>query len=178
MGAVRLSRPVALPLRLKMALALLEPVAGLRILEVGCAGGALMARLCQRIGTGSVVGVDRSGGALARAARALAGPLAAGRARLVEGDIRQLDPGGPFDRIVAVNFNLFWRGPGDTLHRLARCLAAEGRLVLVLAQPGPGQQARAMAGAKAAVEAAGLEILALEKEPGTGWMVAGTVRRS
>ncbi|MEU4412159.1 SAM-dependent methyltransferase [Nocardia salmonicida] len=114
--------------------------AGELVLELGPGSGASLTRLAARLGTGRIVGVDRSATALARAERRCAAEIAAGRVRLVEGEVAkvgparllaELDPGDRFDLVFAVNVNLFWTGPATTAWSTVReCLAPTGRFWL------------------------------------------------
>ncbi|MFD4439836.1 SAM-dependent methyltransferase [Nocardia sp. NPDC058519] len=114
--------------------------AGERVLELGPGSGASLTRIAARLGSGRIVGVDRSATALAQAERRCAAEIAAGRVRLVEGEIGkvradrlldQLDEGERFDLIFAVNVNLFWTGPATAAwSTMRRCLAPTGRIWL------------------------------------------------
>ncbi|MFC9661165.1 SAM-dependent methyltransferase [Nocardia sp. NPDC127606] len=114
--------------------------AGEHVLEVGPGSGASLTRIAARLGSGRIVGVDRSATALAQAERRCATEIAAGRVRLVDGEIGKvradrlldrLDPGRRFDLIFAVNVNLFWTGPATAAWSTIRaCLAPTGRIWL------------------------------------------------
>ncbi|MEV0688445.1 class I SAM-dependent methyltransferase [Nocardia sp. NPDC050378] len=66
--------------------------AGERVLEVGPGNGASLARMAERLGDGRIVGVERSATALARAGQRCADEIAAGRIRLVAGEIGKIAP--------------------------------------------------------------------------------------
>ncbi|MBC7303495.1 MAG: class I SAM-dependent methyltransferase [Nocardia sp.] len=114
--------------------------AGERVLELGPGSGASLARIAARLGKGRIVGVDRSATALSQAERRCASEIAAGRVRLVQGEIGkvradrlldELDPGQRFDLVFAVNVNMFWTGPATTSWTTMReCLAPSGRIWL------------------------------------------------
>src|SRR5215472_4096585 len=73
---------------------------GMRVLDLGCGPGDSTFSAADLVGPdGSVVGVDRSAEALARA-RLRAGQRGLTQVRFVEGDINNPVPGGPFDAIV------------------------------------------------------------------------------
>jgi ubiquinone/menaquinone biosynthesis C-methylase UbiE len=66
---------------------------GERALDAGCGDGFFTGLLAERLATGETIGLDNSPAFLAAAAERLAAPVAAGRVRLVEGDVNAL----PFD---------------------------------------------------------------------------------
>jgi ubiquinone/menaquinone biosynthesis C-methylase UbiE len=73
---------------------------GMRVLDLGCGAGDVAFVAAGLVGSGgSVVGVDRSADALARA-RLRAGQRGLAQVRFVEGDLDDPAPGGPFDAIV------------------------------------------------------------------------------
>ena len=73
---------------------------GMRVLDIGCGAGDVTFVAAGLVGPdGSVVGVDRSPDALARA-RLRAGQRGLTQVQFIEGDIHDPAPGGPFDAIV------------------------------------------------------------------------------
>lgn len=73
---------------------------GMRVLDLGCGAGDVTFVAADLVGPdGSVVGVDHSPDALARA-RLRAGQRGLAQVRFVEGDLNDPAPGGPFDAIV------------------------------------------------------------------------------
>src|SRR5918912_795093 len=73
---------------------------GARVLELCCGTGRLLVPLAEP--GREIVGLDASEAMLRIAQRKLeqAGPSAAGRARLVRGDVRDFDLGEPFDLAI------------------------------------------------------------------------------
>jgi SAM-dependent methyltransferase len=91
-------RSLAAPTRMILAEAGIRP--GMRVLDLGCGAGDVAFIAAGMVGPdGSVVGVDHSAQALARA-RLRAGQRGLRQVRFVEGDISDPAPGGPFDAIV------------------------------------------------------------------------------
>lgn len=113
--------------------------AGGRVLEVMCGTGRVLVPLAQA-GL-RVAGVDVSGALLAAARERLAAHGLLARAELLEADIRERAPAGPFDlAIVAINSFMHLAGVGDQLAALARVRAAlrpGGLLALDLYNPDP-----------------------------------------
>src|ERR1700733_1671691 len=92
------SRSLAAPTRMILAGAGIRP--GMRVLDLGCGAGDVAFLSADLVGAdGSVVGVDRSLDALARA-RLRAGQRGLAQVQFVEGDVNDPAPGGPFDAIV------------------------------------------------------------------------------
>ncbi|MEN8650944.1 class I SAM-dependent methyltransferase [Streptomyces sp. 21So2-11] len=113
-----------------------------RVLDVGCGRGVAASLICQLLGQGTLLGLDRSAVAVSAAYTRNADPVAAGRAAFRQLALADVEPDAPgvFEKILAVDVNLFWTGPATCeLRILARLLAPEGRLVLCFAPPDPGR---------------------------------------
>jgi SAM-dependent methyltransferase len=102
---------------------------GMRVLDLGCGAGDVTFVAADLVGPdGSVVGVDRSPEALARAQlRARQRGLA--QVRFVEGDIHDPAPGGPFDAIVERLVLWAVPDPAAVLRRQATVLRPGGLVV-------------------------------------------------
>ena len=121
------SRVLAPPTRMIFAEAGIRP--GMRVLDLGCGAGDVTFVAADLVGPdGSVVGVDRSPEALARAQlRARQRGLA--QVRFVEGDIHDPAPGGPFDAIVERLVLWTVPDPAGLLRRQATVLRPGGLVV-------------------------------------------------
>lgn len=78
---------------------------GLRVLEIGCGPGAAAREIARRIGSGYILGIDRSAKAIKQAQTASADEIASGRLsfRLIAVEDFELVPGEiPFDLALAV----------------------------------------------------------------------------
>jgi SAM-dependent methyltransferase len=107
------------------------------LLEIGCGPGVAVALICERLVSGRIVAIDRSATAISRATKRNAGHIAAGKAVLRTVALEELQPsallGGRerFDKIFAMNVNLFWvRSPAKELELLKRLLKPGGALYL------------------------------------------------
>jgi SAM-dependent methyltransferase len=125
------------PERIRWAVDLMEVGPDERLLEIGCGPGVAVAAVCDRLAGGRLVAIDRSATAIDRASRRNAAHIAAGRAVLRTVALEGLDPGtvldGPdrFDKVFAMNVNLFWvRPPTRELALVRRLLAPAGTLYL------------------------------------------------
>ena len=102
---------------------------GMRVLDLGCGAGDVTFVAADLVGPGgSVVGVDHSPEALARA-RLRAGQRGLAQVQFIEGDIHDPAPGGPFDAIV--ERLVLWPvpDPAEVLRRQATVLRPGGLVV-------------------------------------------------
>ena len=105
-------------------LALVRPVPGGRVVDLGCGSGELTAQLHRSLGAAETVGLDSSAAMLQRA-----WPLAGDGLRFQRGDIAAFDAGG-WD-VVFSNAALQWvPDHGWLLPRLAGLLAPGGQLAV------------------------------------------------
>lgn len=128
---------MAVPERVRWAVEQLDPGPDDQLLEIGCGPGVAVALTCERLTGGRIVAIDRSATAIGRATRRNAEHIAAGKAVLLTMALEDLQPadvlGGAerFDKIFAMNVNLFWvRSPTRELDLLKRLLGPDGALYL------------------------------------------------
>ncbi|MEU9956046.1 class I SAM-dependent methyltransferase [Streptomyces sp. NPDC050982] len=133
----------AVPERIRQAVAALDVRAGDRLLEIGCGGGVAVGLIRPLLTTGTITAVDRSATATARAVRRNADSVRDGRATIATAAFTEpgLAAAGladrRFDKIFAINVNLFWTGPAHAELALAtRLLAPRGALYAFYEPPG------------------------------------------
>ena len=120
-------RALAPATRMILAEAGIRP--GMRVLDLGCGAGDVAFVAVGLVGPdGSVVGVDRSPDALARA-RLRAGQRGLAQVQFVEGDVNEPAPGGPFDAIVERLVLWTVPDPAALLRRQAAVLRPGGLVV-------------------------------------------------
>ncbi|MFE5888597.1 class I SAM-dependent methyltransferase [Streptomyces sp. NPDC002285] len=143
------------PERLTWAVENLDLTPGDRVLEIGCGRGVAAALICERLTSGTVTAIDRSATAVEAARRRNEEYVAAGRAVFHTASLEESAfPDASFDRILAVNVNLFWvRAPDRELAALRRWLAPGGALCLCW-EPPDTRRAEEIAGKVAAAVAA------------------------
>lgn len=126
------------PERVRWAMDLLAVTPADHVLEVGCGRGSLVSAVCAELTTGTVVAIDRSPTMIGIAAQRNADHVAAGKAELRVAALATAElPAGTFDKVVALNVNLFWVRPAAAdLQHLAQLLAPAGSLYLVYELPG------------------------------------------
>jgi cyclopropane fatty-acyl-phospholipid synthase-like methyltransferase len=132
------------PERLTRAVEALDVQPEDRILEIGCGRGVAAALICSRLRGGHLVALDRSATAVAAARQRAADYVSAGTAELITGALEDVDPArlGSFDKVLAVNVNLFWVRPARAeLGLVTELLRPHGRLHLVYEPPGPDRLA-------------------------------------
>ena len=180
--------PGRFPERLVWAVHELDVQPGEHILEIGCGRGAAAALVCERLEGGRLLGLDRSATATTAAAERNAEHVAAGRARFCTVALEDADPSwlGSFDKVLAVNVNLFWVRPAQPELRLvAGLLRPHGRLHLVYEPPDPDGLARLTDVLLDHLDRAGYRattatrptprstLLAVTAQPGAGWAQPG-----
>ncbi len=126
------------PSRHHWAAAVLDPRPGDLVLEVGCGNGITAELVAGRLGTGSLLVVDRSQKMIQSAKKRLQGYVDENRVQFLNaafGDAAV--PGGPYDRIYAFNVRSFWQKGGPELAKAAALLKPVGRLALFVQEPFP-----------------------------------------
>jgi SAM-dependent methyltransferase len=102
---------------------------GMRVLDLGSGAGDTAFVAAELVGPGgSVVGVDHSPDALARA-RYRAGQRGLAQVQFIEGDIHDPAPGGPYDAIVERLTLWTVPDPAEVLRRQATVLRPDGLVV-------------------------------------------------
>lgn len=105
-----------------------------RALDIGCGGGATMARMLTRMGErgGTVCGVDYSETSCEESRAFNAEAIAAGRAEVRQANVERLPfADGSFDAAVTVESFYFWPHPRRNLVEVARVLAPGAHFLLV-----------------------------------------------
>jgi SAM-dependent methyltransferase len=165
---VAVARSSGVPRRIAFAVGLVAPRPGLRVLEVGSGPGVAAALVCAHLGDGSMLAVDRSATAVARAVRRNAEHVAAGRLEIRTAALAALETAaGAFDVAFTVDVNVFWTGPATAeLAALHRALRPGAALHLCWGTDGPQGAARLAAAVRPAVEAAGFTDVRVVEGPG------------
>jgi protein-L-isoaspartate O-methyltransferase len=136
----------SVPERIRWAVETLDVSPADRLLEIGCGGGVAVALICPLLTTtGTITAIDRSATMTDRAERRNADRIRTGRATVVTAafsadDLAAAGLGGRrYDKIFAINVNLFWTGPARDELALAKDLLAPGGALYVFYEP-PGRR--------------------------------------
>ncbi|MBN8595057.1 MAG: class I SAM-dependent methyltransferase [Anaerolineae bacterium] len=106
------------------------------ILEIGCGRGFLISMLCARLTSGKIKAIDRSAKMVDAASARNSACVAAGKAEILPVDLHLADFGSTkFNKIVAVNVNVFWMKPMKELAVVRKALSENGALYLVYQPP-------------------------------------------
>ena len=102
------------------------------VLDVGCGGGANVARLLKRCPQGTVTGIDYSPVSVKKSTEVNAAAIAAGRCRVLEGSAAALPfEDGAFDLVTAFETVYFWPDIEECFRGVRRCLKECGRFAIV-----------------------------------------------
>lgn len=129
--------------RFHWAVATLEVQPSDHILEIGCGTGIALQLLAPLLKKGKLVGLDRSGTMIEKAAKKNEVYIQRGTLRLLTGSIETAVLGKEsFTIIFAFNVNMFYLDdPAEALKVIRKHLAPEGKLLLFF-QPPPGANQR------------------------------------
>jgi cyclopropane fatty-acyl-phospholipid synthase-like methyltransferase len=108
------------------------------VLEVGGAPGTAAALICDRLTSGWLLEVDRSERGAARIEHNNRDCVASGTLEVRTSSLADLDGVGDrrFDRVLAVNVNVFWTSPAQReCDVLARLLKSNGKAMLAYSAP-------------------------------------------
>jgi len=110
-----------------------------QILDIGCGGGANIARLLQRAPKGVVQGIDYSSVSVAKSSKVNAKAIAEGRCKVQEASVVKLPFGeSVFDLVTAFETIYFWPDIEHCFDEVKRVLKPGGQFVIVNESDGSG----------------------------------------
>ena len=134
-----------IPERLVWAVEMLEVNPADRILEIGCGHGVAAALIAERLADGQIIALDRSEKMITAASCRNAAHITAGKAIFKTASLAGADLGDQqFNKIFAVNVNVFWQKPDKELAMIRKHLTPGGTLYLFY-QPPDIRQAKPLA---------------------------------
>lgn len=109
------------------------PLEGVRtLLDVGCGGGRTIRTLLRRAPEAKLYGLDRSEASVGVARKINRRAIAAGRAAVSQGDVRQLPYADSFfDAVTAFETVYFWQPLDGCLREVCRVLRPGGRFLIL-----------------------------------------------
>lgn len=127
---------LAIPERIGWAVGIVDARGPDSLLEVGCGRGAAVGLIAAQLTSGRILGLDRSAGAIAAARKRNSTWEASGKAHFVHSPLSDLaSDGDRFDKIFAINVNLFWTDPAAELPVVRKRLKEKGTLYLFYEPP-------------------------------------------
>lgn len=122
------------------ALAMVTIARDNRILDIGCGGGANIARLLQRTLQGTVTGIDFSPVSVQKSTKVNAKAIREGRCRVLEGNVANLPfAEDSFDVVTAFETIYFWPDIEHCFNEVKRVLKPGGQFVIVNESDGSGE---------------------------------------
>ena len=110
-----------------------------QILDIGCGGGANIARLLQRAPKGVVQGIDYSSVSVAKSSKVNAKAIVEGRCKVQEANVAKLPFGeNNFDLVTAFETIYFWPDIDHCFGEVKRALKPSGQFVIVNESDGSG----------------------------------------
>ena len=147
------SRRIRVPERITWAVEQLDLSPTDRVLEFGCGPGVAAVLVAERLTEGSLLAIDRSATAVARATAR----VDTDRVTVEQVALADLPTDQSFDVAFGVNVNLFWTGAAEAECQVLADVVAPGGAVHVVYET-PGQPGRDVAGrVAAALERHGFE---------------------
>jgi ubiquinone/menaquinone biosynthesis C-methylase UbiE len=106
------------------------------ILEIGCGTGILTGQIALQLNSGTITAIDRSKPMMKLAEQRNEEYMQAGKVKLVTADFARTKLAEHyFDKIVAFNVNIFWKGSEQDFQQIRRCLKPSGKLFVFYETP-------------------------------------------
>lgn len=148
-----------IPERFSWAAEVVAPGPADRILEIGCGHGVLLSLLADRLTSGTVTAIDRSDKMVAAATKRNHQHILTGKAVIRHAELASVDfKDRLFDKIVAVNVNVFWMAPAPELVAVRRLIEPAGTLYLFFEPPSSAQAEPIAAKLTANLEGHGFQV--------------------
>jgi cyclopropane fatty-acyl-phospholipid synthase-like methyltransferase len=149
-----------IPERLSWAVEELKIAGHERLLEIGCGRGVAVSLVCPLLTTGSITAIDRSATAIDAALLRNEAHVAAGKVSFRHIALEDMTgPAQSFDKIFAVDVNLFWLDAEKGLDVVRKLLAPGGTLFLFYEPPSLAGREQAEVKLLANLEANRFEVL-------------------
>lgn len=124
------------PQRLVWAVEMLDVQPNDQVLEIGCGYGVAVALVCEKLMNGRVTAIDRSPVMVEKTSARNREHIESRRATVRTTELSTADFGDQrFNKVFAVNLNLFWTRPALELNLIRDVLTSEGELYLFYQPP-------------------------------------------
>ncbi len=172
--------PVRIPARLSWAVDVLAPKPSDRLLEIGCGRGVVVSLICPLLKSGTITAIDRSPAAIREAVKRNRDHVRAGRAVLTQSELLRAEFGRVrFNKIFAVNVNLFWRGGASEAFEIVRgALAPRGTLYLFYELPAASMRGRVAVELVRALKANGYAVADVRTGPNSAALLCVQASRT
>ncbi len=102
------------------------------ILDIGCGGGATLARLSSQVHTGHLTGIDYSEVSVEMSRETNKADINSGKMDICQGSVEDMPfDDKTFDKIITVESFYFWPEPAKNLNEVYRVLKQGGQFLLV-----------------------------------------------
>lgn len=167
-----------IPERLSWAVDQLKIAGNERLLEIGCGRGVAVSLICPLLTSGTITAIDRSEIAINAARHRNAAHMAAGKVTFRHTALEDMaGPAQSFDKIFAINVNLFWLDAARGLDAVTKLLASGGTLFPFYEPPSLAGRKRAEAKLLANLEANRFEVLEVIEADASRSCLFGVVAR-
>jgi trans-aconitate methyltransferase len=147
------------PERIRWAVEVLSAQPKEKILEIGCGNGHAVELICKQLTTGKIVGIDRSAKAIHTAEANNPRCVNSGKAQFLNAALAEIKLNERFDKIFAVNVNVFWTRPEREIAALRPLMNKRSRLYLFYDSPSASQLEKVIENGKKHLEAEKFEIV-------------------
>jgi SAM-dependent methyltransferase len=153
------------PHRIRWAIEQLAIDGNDRLLEIGCGRGIAASLVCSKLTSGRLTAIDRSAKAIDAARLGNAACEATGKVVFIQGALAEFNAGGAlFDKVFAINVNLFWIDAQRELSVVRRVLAPGGCLSLFYEPPSAGRGNEAATRCMANLQSNGFAVERIERD--------------
>lgn len=149
---------MSVPERVRLAVERLDVSPADRILEIGCGPGVALSLIAPQLVDGYVVGLDRSAVAINRATVRNSADVASGTVRLYQSALADFTTSERFDKVLAINVNVFWTSTADAELEVVRdCMTPGGALFICYEGPAGETSPRVVTAVTTALAAHGFD---------------------
>ena len=122
--------------RFTWAASIIAPSPDDHILEIGCGAGILVEQIALKLKSGTITAIDQSKSMIKLAEKRNEEYIRAGKVKLLTSNFAQSTLARQaFDKVVAFNVNIFWKGSKNDFDLLHFCLKPAGSIFVFYQAP-------------------------------------------